>query len=422
MSTADVPSPTTSPAAQGGAAFSGPRRFLSDQPRRTADFVQGAQTFVQKLRPEVVEYLYYKPFGLKTGLHSDIIPTNRMFFHEVYQVLNLIRAMNIRPGGRVLEVGSGPGWVTEILLGLSFEVDGIEPCQDMIDIANERVASFLSSHRFPAPPRYSFHHTTLEECSLPDESFDAVLFHEALHHVIDEDKGLSQCFRLLVPGGVFGVDEGAWIPGSKSLEDAWEKEMARFNTLENPFTPEYLDHLLAAHGFKAITRYDMINGFIPADFSTVPIGHLADAPAAVCNNLTALKPGAPTTREADVLTQAEITIRSATFEAATRRAELALTLVNTGQTTWLADADRRGFVTIALRQGQPGAAAYAEAHPRATLSADVAPRESVEVDLSFTLPPGMSLSGWEVDLINEKFFWFSQRGTVPALVVFREAD
>ena len=37
-----------------------------------------------------------------------------------------------REVGRVLEVGSGPGWVTEMLMGLGFEVDAVEPSASMI--------------------------------------------------------------------------------------------------------------------------------------------------------------------------------------------------------------------------------------------------------------------------------------------------
>src|SRR5437588_498629 len=82
-----------------------------------------------------------------------------------------------------------------------------EPCEDMIRLANERVHSFFEHHRIKDRPQVAFHCCTLEECALPDSSFDAVFFHAALHHVIDEEQGLAQCFRVLKPGGVLGVSE-----------------------------------------------------------------------------------------------------------------------------------------------------------------------------------------------------------------------
>ncbi len=84
-------------------------------------------------------WLYRKPY--------DRDPGNPEFFHETYSVLNLLRAMAISPGGRILEVGSGPGWISEILICLGFEVEGIEPSSDMIAIARERIDAAIQHYR-----------------------------------------------------------------------------------------------------------------------------------------------------------------------------------------------------------------------------------------------------------------------------------
>jgi hypothetical protein len=66
-----------------------------------------------------LDWLYFKP--------CDFAPGNPNYYHEVYQVLDLLEEMDVPPRGRILEVGSSSGWVTEILLGLGLEVDAIEP-------------------------------------------------------------------------------------------------------------------------------------------------------------------------------------------------------------------------------------------------------------------------------------------------------
>jgi 2-polyprenyl-3-methyl-5-hydroxy-6-metoxy-1,4-benzoquinol methylase len=261
------------------------KRFLSGQPRRTEAFLQGAKNYVGNLDPFAHDYLFQKPTGFSTAAHTA-------FFSEMYQVLNLLKAMAVPPGGRILEVGSGPGWVTETLVTLGYEVDAIEPSEDMIGIARERVASRVRHHHLQNPPRATFHCVTLEECLLPDASFDAILFHAALHHVIDEEKGIAQCFRMLKPGGVLGVSEAAWRPGDRTQEAGFEAEMARFGTLENPFTRSYLDFLLATHGFREVQRYHGVNGLYPVEMGHVSLAAAAQAPARTSNTLTARKPTA----------------------------------------------------------------------------------------------------------------------------------
>ena len=71
--------------------------------------------------------------------------------------MNLLRAMGVTPGGRVVEVGSGPGWVTEILLALGYEVDAVEPSEDMIAIAKERIAHARAHYHLGPLPRADFH-------------------------------------------------------------------------------------------------------------------------------------------------------------------------------------------------------------------------------------------------------------------------
>jgi SAM-dependent methyltransferase len=133
----------------------------------------------------------------------------------------------------------------------------------------------------------------MEENGLPDASFDAVLFHEALHHVVDERLTLSETLRVLKPGGVLGVCEWAWSPGDADLESKLEEEMREFGTLESPFTREYLDHVLDATGFVDIRRYHAVNGLFPEEDGARTLESVTDAHALSTNTLTARRPAAP---------------------------------------------------------------------------------------------------------------------------------
>jgi hypothetical protein len=73
-------------------------------------------------------------------------------------------------------------------------------------------------------------------------------------------------------------------------------------------------------------------------------------------------------------------------------------------------------VTIALRQDEPGTPNFVEAGERHRLPKDVSVGESISVELSFHLPTNAGRSPWVLDLVNERLFWFSKRGTQAAAI------
>jgi ubiquinone/menaquinone biosynthesis C-methylase UbiE len=389
------------------------RRYLSDRPQRYEAYLRAAEEYVGALAEGEFLSLYQKPF--------DRNPGNPTYYAKLYAVLNVLQAMEIRPGGRVLEVGSGPGWVTEILLGLGFEVDAVEPSASMIRVARERVAACVQHHHIANAPRVEFHYCSLEECALPDESVDAVLFYESLHHVIDEDRGLAQCFRVLRPGGVLGVGgESAWQPGNREQEDAWDEEMARFGTLENPFTAKYLDALLHKHGFREVVRCHGINGFFPVEMGNMTVKQAAQSPAELLSNLVARKPSSHfrTTADPNTPTRAEVTVLGVRNDPAAGKVCLRVRLVNRGESIWLPGPMGMGWVTVALYRGELGGAGFQEATPRCRLPRRVAPGDEVVLEPCYLMPEGYQEHPWRLDLVSEWYFWFSTRGSPPAEVRF----
>jgi SAM-dependent methyltransferase len=373
-------------------------------------YLRAAREYVARLSDESRAWLYRKPFDVSTG--------HPAFFDEMYGIMNLLRAMAITPRGRVLEVGSGPGWVTEILLALGYDVDAVEPSADMIAIARERVDDARRHYHLGDSPRAEFHAEPLETCPLPGDCFDAVVFHAALHHVVDEEKGLGQCFRLLRPGGVLGVSEGAWVPGDRYWEEKLDAEMRQFGTLENPFTAEYLDFLLRRLGFVDVRRFYAINGLFPAEMGDCTIAKAASYRPWDGNHLTARKPAphAATTLDPGARTEAEIAVLESALDRAAGVARLKVRFVNRGDTAWLAESRGAGWVSIALRRGEPGSPGFLEGESRHRLPRTLPPGEELVMDLAFRLPAGTFDDTWHLDLVNEEVFWFSMRGTRPAAV------
>lgn len=258
------------------------KRFLTQNPVTYERAIEAAEKYVSKLEDGEIGWLYSKPFDPTDG--------NPQYFRLMYDLLNILQAMKIPANARILEIGSGPGWITEILLLLGFSVDAIEPSAEMINITKDRCAALSSHHRSKNIENVQFFQSTIEEVEFEENRFDAILFFDALHHIVNEEITINKCFRFLKKGGCLGVVEGAWHPDYKELERDLIVEMDKFGTLENPFTQEYLDHLLTTSGFIDLQRFVGINGY----FTQSQINHLMlnfnSQTFAGSNNLVAFKP------------------------------------------------------------------------------------------------------------------------------------
>lgn len=95
-----------------------------------------------------------------------------------------------RPGGRLLEVGSGPGTFLLVAKRLGWSVQGVEPTQ----LAAEKAQSL------GAP---TFNGFVEDFAATHDEKFDVVVSFEVVEHVPDVIRILSVIRSLLKPDGIF---------------------------------------------------------------------------------------------------------------------------------------------------------------------------------------------------------------------------
>jgi 2-polyprenyl-3-methyl-5-hydroxy-6-metoxy-1,4-benzoquinol methylase len=94
-------------------------------------------------------------------------------------------------GGKVLDFGCGPGYTCDYLLKHKFEVHGI-------DIAEEAIA--LAKQHVPQG-----HFTVLSEngtLPYPDAFFDAITCLGVLEHVVNPERLLKECCRVINPAGL----------------------------------------------------------------------------------------------------------------------------------------------------------------------------------------------------------------------------
>lgn len=104
----------------------------------------------------------------------------------------LLAAANIRPGHRVLDIGTGTGVVAKVAGERGAVVQGIDFSEPMVEEARRRV------------PGAKFQLGSAESLSFHDGAFDAVVANGVLHHLAQPDRALAEACRVLAPSGRIG--------------------------------------------------------------------------------------------------------------------------------------------------------------------------------------------------------------------------
>jgi ubiquinone/menaquinone biosynthesis C-methylase UbiE len=114
----------------------------------------------------------------------------------------MLAALEVRPGGRLLDVCCGPGYVAGAAAARGLQAVGVDITPAMVEEARRR---------FPAA---EFREADAEELGFPDASFDAVTCAFGLLHVPDARRAIAEAFRVLVPGGRYAF--AVWCQPEKA--------------------------------------------------------------------------------------------------------------------------------------------------------------------------------------------------------------
>jgi demethylmenaquinone methyltransferase / 2-methoxy-6-polyprenyl-1,4-benzoquinol methylase len=128
----------------------------------------------------------------------------------------LVRAIDPRPGERILDVASGTGMVAFELAGrAACDVLGLDQSPAMLARARERLAAT------PAlSGRVAFLDGHAEELPFADGEFDALTFTYLLRYVDDREATMRELARVVKPGGRIGMVEFG-VPARRPLRALW---------------------------------------------------------------------------------------------------------------------------------------------------------------------------------------------------------
>ena len=157
---------------------------------------------------------------------------------------------DLRPGERVLDLGSGGG--IDVLLsakrvGPSGYAYGVDMTEEMLDLARANAAQAGAIN-------VEFVQGTIEDVPLPDASVDVVISNCVINLSVDKPKVLAEIFRLLTPGGRIGISD---VVAEDHLSPAERAERGSYvGCIAGALSrTEYLDGLTAAGFVDASVRF-----------------------------------------------------------------------------------------------------------------------------------------------------------------------
>jgi arsenite methyltransferase len=157
----------------------------------------------------------------------------------VEQRRTILRALELRPGERVLDIGSGPGFLAGEMAAAGAHVHGVDPSPSMLAIARRHA------------PEVSFSEGTATE--LPDGPFDVAVSTQVYEYVEDMAAALAAVRRVLVPGGRLLILDTDWdsIVWRSSDDERMARVLHAWDAhLVHRDLPRYLPQLLTAAGFE----------------------------------------------------------------------------------------------------------------------------------------------------------------------------
>jgi glycosyltransferase involved in cell wall biosynthesis/2-polyprenyl-3-methyl-5-hydroxy-6-metoxy-1,4-benzoquinol methylase len=403
-------------------------RRLGRMPKlRDVDYKRGAIEYARALTPELNYYLRTKPF---TNLHKPIkfsgdgmdVETARHF----YDFANIAVALALRADARILDVGCGPGWVSEYFARIGYDMTGIDISEDLIEIARDRLAHlpYQVDQETPVQCRFLVHDI---EAGPLEQKFDAIICYDALHHFEDEQSVFRNLAAMLDLGGFMFIVEGQKPEPGSALEIELTGFMEKYQTLESPFSKDYLHRLIDENGFQLVADYVSVNGLFEQEMLTVdksdrslPLGTIDTG----YHYLTCLKvaegaPGStvPDSRNPSIV-RAQIILRNTLPEsfAPNQDIKLSLSLINVGDTVWLTGQTfRDGLVMPGVKiidvDGNVAVESHGPLLPRC-----VAPGRSLTIDVHLNAPAQPGTYSVKIDLVDQNVCWFEEQGSQPLVL------
>jgi SAM-dependent methyltransferase len=372
------------------------------------DYGEAHRRYVERIGPGGELWLRTKPFSVPPGY--ELRECLRTFTHIVDQLGLGVRA-------QVLDVGCGPGWMSEFLARCGYWVTGVDVSDDMIRVARERIAAIEGPIGQGIEALAEFHAMPVRDLPWRDR-FDAAILYDAMHHFDDELETLRVIRRALVPGGRVFIHEGVRPAEGSEGERELIAEMEEYGTLESPFDPEYLIAVLGKAGFTQVTRFAAVDELLDVsdrarELQRVEV-RIENPPM---NTVIAMNP-VPAESSSDGRDFVARIEPAGSWHRTQTGDELAIaiTVTNVGRSFWPAGTSP-SFVTGTVTLGPY--VRHCGQHielPRIPVPRSLSPGESVCAEVRIPVRSVEGVREVGIDLVREGIAWFADYGATPLIV------
>ena len=172
---------------------------------------------------------------------------------------------------RVLDIGTGTGFIALLLAELGHDVAGIDFSKGMLEIAREKARK----SRF----EIQFEIGDAECLPFEDNSFDATICRHVLWTLPHPQKAIKEWQRIVKPGGKVVVIDGAWFSRSftaslrRFIGQIWIAAYERRNPWNNRGYREDLSRMLPLYGTS--TPEKVVELFRNAELSRISVRNLS---------------------------------------------------------------------------------------------------------------------------------------------------
>ena len=353
------------------------------------------------------------------GLFPVCVATHDLGIKRLFELSTVLSLLGCRPRDRVLDLGAGSGFSSEMLARLGYDVVAIDPDRAALSHSRRRIG--FDATRIDG--RVTVVTALAETLPFASAQFDGVVAMNVLHHVPDLPAVARELARVIKPGGRVAFCE----PGLDHLaEPETQRAIAEHGENDQPFD---------ALAFLALARS---GGFSEAYVSATLHPQLRLVPTEETELFASGQHPSPRLREHGVLDELRrcvsfgVLVREGTRELTSRfpgvlRGEIAVEglpgelvrgktyratvrTTNVGDTRWLATPSPfGGFVSIGCKFALPDGRVVCDTLGRTFLPNDVPPGASVSVELVLRIPKDLAAGPYDlrVDLVDELICWFS---------------
>ncbi|HEX5068714.1 MAG TPA: class I SAM-dependent methyltransferase [Vicinamibacterales bacterium] len=355
-------------------------------------------------------YLLTKPFSHIN--HAQNVRLLHSFFVAAEQ-------LEVPFGGRVLDLGGGSGWVSELLATFGYQPFTVDLATSLLTIGQRRFAAKGLTARFIA--------ADMTRLPVASGSMDAVIVMDALHHVPDIPAVFREAARVLVEGGQFilaepgeGHSEAEKSRAEMIQHGVLEQEIHLFDAVRFGEQSGFQDIRIVPHYVPGIAMSpEQLSAAVeaPADdwmmYQKDQRGHLAtyliqstfERPILVFRKGRRVTDSRmPRTLKADI---------TANLSRSGSRVRGTATIRNTGDTLWLGGGDTVGHVRVGIQLLNRDRRLLNMEFARVPLAAPVAAGASATVALDLLLPEETTPYVLKIDMVDEGICWFEDAGSTP---------